>query len=227
MGEPTDEAPLEPEAATDDGPLESTADAPVEASEDDAAAPQPAAVIDFGAPIDDARATTAVQDVGVGAEAILDGGHASAAASRARPTSAPDNARWDLDVYRQRAVHFGRQAQRAGITIILLTALTATVGAFTVVFDEAWLGVVTGVLGAIIGGIESWRMVSKVDRKAAAYRAGFTEIESELDLFGNDGGAYGTILDSMESHVMAESRKRAQLTERLVAINKAALSASD
>jgi hypothetical protein len=209
MGEPTEDAPIEPDPPGEDPPT--TADAAsFELGDREIAAP--------AAPVEPRN--------GGGAEAVPELGGTADAVAGERPSTAPGNARWDLQVYRSRATHFGRQAHRAGLAIIVVTGITAAVGAFTAVFDEAWLGVVTGILGAMIAGIESWRMVSKVDRKAAAYRAGYTEIESELDLFLNDGGAYSTIAEGVGDPRAAAGKKRAHLTERLVAINQAALSAS-
>lgn len=112
------------------------------------------------------------------------------------------------------------------LAVVLLTALTAAVGAFTVLIDQALLGVLSGVLGAVAGGVEAWRARSNLESTAAAYRVGYVEIDNQLDLFLNNGGIYGEISDATDTEEIAAARKRAYLTERLAAINLATERAS-
>jgi hypothetical protein len=130
-----------------------------------------------------------------------------------RPKTAPGTAEWDMDEYQLGADHHGRAAKRTTLAVVLLTTATAAVGAFTAIMDEAILGVVTGLLGAAAAGLELWRGHNKSEARAAACRLGFVEIECELDLYYNQGAAYGEI---------EADQRQALLSERLAAINRGA-----
>ena len=137
--------------------------------------------------------------------------------SHPRPRIAPGNAEWDLAEYQRRALHYERSARRFTWGAIVLSVATATVGAFTVLADQAVLGIVTGVLGAMTGGVEAARTHFKLPQKAAAYRSGYVEIDNELDRYHNGVGAYGALADDPWDGDSAG----ALLTDRLAEINLA------
>lgn len=134
-----------------------------------------------------------------------------------RPRVAPSNAEWDLAEYERRALHYERSARRFTWTAIVLSVATAAVGAFTVLADQALLGIATGVLGALTGGVEAARTHFKLPQKAAAYRSGYVEIDNELDRYHNGVGAYG----GADDDPWDADASGALLTERLAEINLA------